>query len=169
MIARAKELNSHDNISYRLDDLESFVLSADDSFDVVHSNLVIQYVVALERMFKEIYKSLKSGGSLLFTVQHPIATASSIDHNFKSDQDGVFWRVSDYHIEGTHRSNYIGAATVDTQHYTMATYINTIIGCGFRLDRIVEWTPTDQEIIEHPDLAVERIRPRFLMIKALKN
>eukprot|EP01133_Synstelium_polycarpum_P018965 gene18965-22702_t len=168
MIARANVLNNDERVCFRVDDLETIEMPDTPTYDLCHSTLVIHYVVAMERLLKQIHKSLKPGGSLVFTAVHPIAT-STTNYGFKCDEDGPFCRVENYHNEGTRLSNFVGEVPISIQHRTMETFINTVITSGFRLDKIVEWTPTDQEIEDHPYLAAERIRPRFLIIRASKN
>eukprot|EP01133_Synstelium_polycarpum_P018962 gene18962-22699_t len=167
MIARANEQNSDERVCFRVGDLETIELPETPTYELCHSTLAIHYVVSLERLLKEIHKSLKPGGVLVFTVMHPIATSSS-DHKVMYDDKGPYWRVENYHNEGTRTTNFLGASTVNIQHRTTETYINTVIDTGFRLDRIIEWTPTDQEIKDHPDIADQRTRPRFLMVRASK-
>eukprot|EP01133_Synstelium_polycarpum_P018964 gene18964-22701_t len=168
MIARANEVNADERASFRVGDLETIDLPDTPTYDLCHSTFAFHYIVAMERLFQRIHKSLKPGGVMVFSVMHPVAS-SSREHDFKYDDDGPYWRMENYFTEGTRLSTVIEAATVFIQHRTLETYINTIINTGFRLDKIVEWTPTDQEIKDHPEVAIERIRPRFLYVKATKN
>ena len=52
------------------------------------------------------------------------------------------------------------------QHRTVASYINALLQAGFTLAHVEEWGPTDAQIAERPELAVERDRPAFLLVAA---
>lgn len=47
----------------------------EESFDVILSSLAFHYVADYEILVKKIYRILKSGGKLVFTVEHPVFTA----------------------------------------------------------------------------------------------
>lgn len=44
----------------------------EESFDVILSSLAFHYVADYEILVKKIYRILKSGGKLVFTVEHPV-------------------------------------------------------------------------------------------------
>eukprot|EP01133_Synstelium_polycarpum_P018963 gene18963-22700_t len=133
MITRANEVNADERIRYSVKDLETIEMPDTPTYDLCHSSFAIHYIVAMERLFQQIHKSLKPGGVLVFSVMHPVATSCK-HHGFKSDEDGPYWRMENYYTE----------------------------------DQIIEWTPTDQEIKDQPELSIERIRPRFLIFRASK-
>jgi hypothetical protein len=54
------------------------------------------------------------------------------------------------------------------QHRTIGTYLNLLIRCGFRIDHVEEWGPTAAQIAAHPEWAVERDRPPFLLVAATR-
>ena len=47
----------------------------EESFDVILSSLAFHYVADYENLIKKIYRMLKAGGNLVFTVEHPVFTA----------------------------------------------------------------------------------------------
>lgn len=49
---------------------------ADDEFDFIFSSLAISHVENKEKVFKEIYRVLKKGGEVLFSVGHPLRFAT---------------------------------------------------------------------------------------------
>ena len=55
------------------------------------------------------------------------------------------------------------------QHRTVGTYLNLLIGAGFRLDHVEEWGPTREQIAAHPEWSVERDRPPFLLVAATRG
>lgn len=46
------------------------------AYDQVVSRLVIHYIEDIDKLFSRIYQSLKSGGSFVFSVEHPVMTSS---------------------------------------------------------------------------------------------
>lgn len=48
----------------------------------------------------------------------------------------------------------------------MGTLLNLLIDAGFSIARVEEWGPTDEQIVEHPELAEERERPMLLLVSA---
>jgi SAM-dependent methyltransferase len=60
------------------------------------------------------------------------------------------------------------AQGVIKQHRTIGTYVNALLDVGFRLTRLVEWAPTDAQIVERPELLDERARPMFLLLAAVR-
>lgn len=54
-------------------------------------------------------------------------------------------------------------------HRTMATTLNTLIGEGFRIKKVVEYAPTKEEIKADPNLEMEAERPMFLIVSAQRE
>jgi hypothetical protein len=52
------------------------------------------------------------------------------------------------------------------QHRTIGTYARLLLRAGFTLSHLEEWGPTAQQIAEHPEYAIERERPAFLLFAA---
>ena len=76
MLARARAETSDPGIRYRRTDLERLTVPA-GSFDLVYSSLALHYVKNLSGLMSKVCRSLVSGGSLVFSVEHPIYTAPS--------------------------------------------------------------------------------------------
>jgi len=51
------------------------IWSAWRDFDLVYSSLALHYVVDLEWLLTEVFRTLVPGGSLVFSVEHPMVTA----------------------------------------------------------------------------------------------
>lgn len=71
-------------------------------------------------------------------------------------------------LEGERRTDWL-ANGVLKHHRTLATTINTLIGEGFDLRRMAEFTPTTDEIAEVQELAEELERPMMLLVSARKR
>lgn len=166
MLARAQADTQDSAIAYRRADLEVLELPA-ASFDLVYSSLAFHYIAHLERLMSQMHRSLSPGGSLVFSVEHPIYTAPA-DPGWSLDSAGhKSWPVNGYLREGPRSTDWLTRGVIK-QHRTLATYINMLLRLGFRLSHIEEWAPTDQQIAVRPELADELHRPMFLLVSALR-
>ena len=99
----------------------------------------------------QVHRSLRPGGSLVFSVEHPIYTAPA-EPGWSLDAAGhKTWPVTCYLREGPRSTDWLTRGVIK-QHRTLATYINMLLRLGFVLYRIEEWAPTDQQIAERPEL-----------------
>ncbi len=76
MLARAAELTADPQIHYQRSDLESLALK-DNSLDLVYSSLALHYLPELDTLFANVQRALKPGGSLVFSMEHPIYTCAT--------------------------------------------------------------------------------------------
>ena len=67
--------------AYARADMERLELSP-ASFDLVYSSLALHYIANLDGLLSEVHRSLVEGGSLVFSVEHPIYTAPTDPHWF---------------------------------------------------------------------------------------
>lgn len=74
MLEVAKEKTHFPQVEYKCCAIED-VEFPEESFDVILSSLAFHYVADYEILVKKIYRILKSGGNLVFTVEHPVFTA----------------------------------------------------------------------------------------------
>jgi ubiquinone/menaquinone biosynthesis C-methylase UbiE len=168
MLTRARSMTSDDGIAYEQADLEEVTLP-ETEYDVVFSSLAMHYLTGLPRMISAISKSLKPGGKFVFSVEHPMFTATT-PPNFTVDEGTGrrLWLIDAYQQEGPRFTNWYTDG-VRKQHRTIGTYINLLLGSGLRLTDFVEWCPSENELAENPSFDVELIRPRFLLMGATKN
>ncbi|MEJ8546260.1 class I SAM-dependent methyltransferase [Brevibacillus borstelensis] len=166
MLARGKRETRDSKIAYLRADMENLELQ-EGSYDLVYSSLAFHYVENLPGLMKEVYKSLKPGGSLVCSVEHPIYTASSGPGWIEHPDGHRAWPVDNYHHEGARKTNWLVEGVVK-QHRTIGTYLNLLIGLGFSITRVVEWGPSKEQLDAHPEWEEELHRPMFLLISAGK-
>ncbi|MBV9019047.1 MAG: class I SAM-dependent methyltransferase [Alphaproteobacteria bacterium] len=164
MLARARADTKDGAISYRLADMEELDLSP-GSFELVYSSLALHYVENLDRLMAQVHQALAPGGSLVFSVEHPIFTAPSNPAWSGDTPGGRAWPVDSYLNEGPRATDWLTKGVIK-QHRTMATYLNMLLRLGFALRRVEEWGPSEEQIAAHPQWADERQRPPFLLIAA---
>ena len=167
MLARARTTADDPAITYTRADMEQLDLPV-ETFDLVYSSLALHYVENLSGLLSQAYRSLVPGGTLVFSVEHPIFTAPS-QPSWSLDAVGrKTWPVDGYLDEGPRSTDWLAKGVIK-QHRTLATYLNILIGIGFTISRVEEWGPTEQQIAAQPDWADERQRPPFLLVAAIRG
>lgn len=166
MLARARETTPDKAIRYERGDLETLSLPP-ASYDLAYSSLALHYVVNLDRLLRQIHRALVPGGRLVFSAEHPIYTAPT-KPGWSKDADGRrTWPIDNYQGEGARTTDWLAEGVVK-QHRTIGTMLNTLLAAGFTLAHVEEWGPTAQQIAAWPELAVERERPMFLLVSAMR-
>jgi ubiquinone/menaquinone biosynthesis C-methylase UbiE len=164
MLARARATTTDSAIVYSRADMERLALPA-AAFDLVYSSLALHYIVDLEWLLSEVRQSLVPGGSLVFSVEHPIFTAPAVQVWSVDAAGRRTWPVNGYLDEGPRSTDWLTKGVIK-QHRSLATYINTLLRLGFTLTHVEEWGPTPEQIASQPSLAVEHQRPPFLLVAA---
>ena len=159
MIEEARKRNDRDGVTYRVCDLTEYEYP-EESFDLVVSNLVLHYIADLDAVYRNVYQTLKPGGVFLFNIEHPTFTAG-VGQQFSADG---FWPVDDYYYPGPRQTDFLGHR-VTKQHHTLTQILMGLIGCGFRLEAVIEAMPPEEWREQMPD---EMRRPMMLLIKAKK-
>lgn len=167
MLARAAEMTNDPAITYLRADLETLDAPA-ESFDLAFSSLTFHYIAGLERVFAIVYRALVPGGTFVFSVEHPIYTAPSAP-GFTTDGEGRRVWPLDRYLDESDRTTDWPAKGVVKRHRTIGSYVGLLLGAGFTLTHLEEWGPTPAQIAEHPEWAVERQRPPFLLMAARRS
>ena len=151
-------------ITYLRGDLEHLDLPA-AAFGLAYSSLALHYVENLDGLLANVHRALAPGGSLVFSVEHPIYTAPT-QPCWTLDADGrKTWPVDAYLIEGPRTTDWLTKGVIK-QHRMIGTTLNVLIRRGFTITHVQEWGPTDTQIAARPALADERQRPPFLLVAA---
>lgn len=168
MLAVAESENSHKSIKYLKMPMED-IGELRERFDVVVSSLAIQYVEDYQGLVNNIYNLLNDGGVLVFSQEHPINTCFSSGSRWTKDENGkkLYANVEYYSVDGSRESTWF-VDGVKKYHRTLSTVINTLIGSGFRIDKIIEPVPTPELLREHPEYDDLLHKPDFLLVRATK-
>jgi SAM-dependent methyltransferase len=166
MLARARADTRDAAITYRRADMESLALPG-EAFDLAYSSLALHYVENLNRLVSQVHRSVVRGGSLVFSMEHPIYTAPAEPKWLLDAAGHKIWPVDHYLDEGPRSTDWLAPGVIK-QHRTIATTINLLIRAGFAIAHVEEWSPNDAQIKAQPNLADERHRPPFLIVAAKK-
>ena len=128
---------------------------------------------------KEIFRVLRPGGSLIFSITHPCFITKGIGWAIDDDGKYVKLTVSDYFAKMPwleqwrfrHESIPQDSAPFKVPAFprTLSEYINTLINNGFLLTKISEPRPSEQACKQH--VWLQRWRDHaalFLYIQAVK-
>jgi len=164
MIARAKADTNDPGIEYVIADLDRLDLPK-TSFDFAYSSLALHYVEDFDRLAKVVARALAPDSHFVFTIEHPIFMAP-VHPDWSVDSNGrKSWPVNRYSVEGPRTTDWL-AKDVLKQHRTIGTTLNTLIGAGFTIRHVQEWSPTEDQLATHPELAEEMERPMMLLVAA---
>jgi SAM-dependent methyltransferase len=164
MLARARATTSAAAVSYELADMEGLALEP-AAFDLAYSSLALHYIVAIDQLIGTVHRALRPGGRFVFSMEHPVYTAPSRPGWRKAEDGRAFWPLDGYLSEGPRVTDWLAEGVVK-QHRTIGTMLSLLIRTGFTLEHVEEWGPTPEQIAAHPDWAVERERPPFLIVAA---
>lgn len=167
MLQRAREMTDDSRIEYRhmaIEDIEF----APEQIDVVISSLAMHYIEHLDQVFAQIHACLVQGGTLVYSVEHPIFTARAAqDWHYGPQGEIMHWPVDDYQLEGKRVTNFLNQDVVK-YHRTLATHLNGLIQAGFVIQQVAESEPSPEMMDQIPGMRDENRRPMFLMIAAVK-
>ena len=139
------------------------------NIDFISSSLVFHYIEDFQLLIKKISTALNGGGTLLFSIEHPIVTANKGGVDWVSNQDGdlLHFAMDRYQEEGLRTQTWL-VDNVMTYHRTLSTILNTLIEAGLNIEKIIEPTPTIEAEKNLPGLSKEFRRPSFLIVRARK-
>jgi len=167
MLADAQRLRSHPNVTYRRAAMEDLDFPP-DRFELVVSSLAFHYVAEYAELLRRIGHWLVPGGHLVFSIEHPIFLARSDDGWIRDESGaGLRWTIDRYAEEGRREEHWFRDG-VRKYHRTIASLVNGVMDAGLVLERLVEPSPSDEQLDVHPEWIDERKRPMFLLIRAAK-
>jgi SAM-dependent methyltransferase len=136
-----------------------------DTFDLVVSRLVLHYIDDVSKTVKQVHKTLKQSGKLVFSVEHPVITSSYKSYsNTKARHD---WIVDDYFNTGIRHQNWLGGE-VKKYHRTVEDYFITLQQAGFIVEQLRESRPIREHFVNEDNYNRRMRIPLFLFLAARK-
>ncbi len=167
MLARAQEINFLEGIQYERKALEDVDYPA-EKFDMILSSLTLHYVESFDTIVQHIYQWLTSGGSFVFSVEHPVFTAEGgQDWVYDKNGEKVCWPVDRYFMEGKRNTTFLGENVIK-YHRTLTSYLHTLLKQGFKIKEVIEPLPGQEILKEIPEMKEELRRPMMLLISVEK-
>lgn len=169
MLSVAKAESFDPKIVYRNMSMTD-IASIHESFDFVYSSLAFHYIENFSKLMRDISDLTTPGGTLLFSQEHPIITATidGLGH-FNKDENGknVSYTFSDYSRKGKRKIHWFVDGVVK-YHRPMGELLTAVSSAGFMIEVVCEPTPKDWALKKLPAIAKEYIKPNFLIVKAKK-
>lgn len=168
MLKVAMAENSDPRITYINISMEE-ISQLKEKFDIVISSLAFHYVEDFEGVIRNIYNMLDDKGIFIFSQENPLCTCHSGGNRWTRDEKGnkLYLNLSHYGVEGERESVWF-VDNVKKYHRTFSTIINTLIGAGFSVEKMIEPLPTEELLEKYPDYRDLFHKPDFLLIKARK-
>ena len=108
-------------------------------FDIVFSIYALGWTTNLEKTLDNINKYLKSGGTFIFSWEHPL-------YNRIKNNDGDLRLIKSYHEEGSY-DHEAWSSPAMMQQFKLSTYINSLISHGFMIEKMIEDVCISDDII----------------------
>jgi SAM-dependent methyltransferase len=164
MVTSANTNITRESGTIHLDTMESYNYPTNE-YDIVTSRFAIHYVLDINQLFLDVHKSLKKNGRFVFSVQHPLTTAS-----FASKQSGDRrgdWIVDDYFLEGERKEPWIGQIVVK-YHRTIEHYFTALTKVGFNVLALREGTPKREHFTSEEEFLRRQRIPVVLVFSCVK-
>lgn len=146
-------------------------------FDIIVSNAVLTEVHDLTKTLKDLFDVMKQDGRLIFTIRHPCLRPPGTWSSMRIPVDSVrnedlVLTKKNYFAEGPYvlsaEGHFLDGAI--THHYTLSTYINTLIQHGFAIEKVFEPRSSRELTKSNPTRFknAQEFHPVFLGIVARK-
>lgn len=171
--AKMLEVARNENSSPRIEYINKSMTDLDDitdKFDVVFSSLAVHYIEDFDKLARDVYRLLNPGGYFIFSQEHPLTTALlNADYwTRNSENDIIHYNLTTYTVEGERKVAWL-VDGVTKYHRTFSTIINSLLGSGFVIEKMLEPVPGSDIMEKYPAYKRYIHKPDFLLIKARKN
>ena len=132
---------------------------ADESFDLIVSALVFDYIKDWESLFKELYRVLRLGGQLVFSVGHPFGDFLLSPEGSYFDTELVVYEWRGFGVR----------VAMPAYRRPLGALIAPLLDAGFMLERLLEPQPTEEfkrRDLRHYEELMRQ--PGFLCVRAVK-
>ncbi|GAB3057131.1 class I SAM-dependent methyltransferase [Salinicoccus sesuvii] len=166
MIDHCKKEFSQDNVTFRHGDFTKMEWRM--RFDIITASLVFHYVEDFNQLCMKLSQILEPGGTLLFTMEHPITTAGKTPY---IKVDGVHHKVDHYFEEGARRAYWSGIGVfVEKYHHTLETLLNSLIQNDLSIDYVKDLGQSPEVFEHYSEERIEKLShfPLFIMIRCKK-
>jgi Methylase involved in ubiquinone/menaquinone biosynthesis len=174
--AAAHESTAELGIEYLVASATELPFSADE-FDFVMSTMCLMDIPDLEKAIADIYRVLRKGGFLQFSIMHPCFSSPAFKWVHNDDGERIAVESGRYFEEKVSIDEWTFTAAppeISSQfepfrvahfHRTLTSWISLLLATGFSLEALNEPTADDEVIAKYPALAYARSLPLFLQMR----
>ena len=165
LIDRARALG-REGQTYLVGDAVDLAGVDDAGFDLAVSYIVLVDLLDYRRAMEAAYRVLRPGGRLVVCNIHPMRSADSGGW-IKQGTRKLFYPLNSYWDEGPREFEWLETVIVN-MHRTLSSYVSAFLDAGFAIDGILEPTPSEAQLAEHPEFEDEFRAPNFTVYKLKK-
>ncbi|CAM3722238.1 class I SAM-dependent methyltransferase [Mesobacillus thioparans] len=136
-----------------------------EEYDLVISRFALHYLEDLGSVFTKVHDSLMPGGRFVFSVQHPVLTASS--KSAEGSGRRTDWVVDDYFNQGERAEPWIGEKVIK-YHRTVEGYFKLLLETRFMVEDLREGTPKAENFSTREEYERRMRIPLVLMFACRK-
>ncbi len=172
LIKIAKNLNIK-NAEFYVGDMNKKLKFEDSTFDVVFISLSIHYAKNIDKLFKEIKRVLKKGGTFVFSTGHPIFNLINQTENHligTKKTTGKRIIYGNYFDEKFKITKYGNTDKFIHRNFTYETLLKTGIKNGFELIDYKDAKPkSETKQIDKDKYKITTTLPTFILFKFKKK
>lgn len=164
MISYAREFHAHPRIHYFCKAMEDYSFPIQD-FDLVVSSLAFHYVAGYESLMAGVARTLRKGGHLVFSQEHPIITTGEWLKDDMGNKEA--WLVINYPQSRPFVREWLDSKVV-IYHRTISEIINPMLENGLLLEDMKEPIVNKNDLAKYPKLVnTYKVTP-FIFFRARK-
>lgn len=135
------------------------------TFDLVLARLALHYVADFPALCAQINQTLRPGGQLVFSVEHPVITSG--DRGWTKEGPRQDWLVDRYFDTGLRVTEWMGGQ-IEKYHRTVEDYFSSLQRAGFLVEQLRESSPQRQHFQDEQTYLRRKRIPLFLFMAGRK-
>lgn len=164
--ARLEERKEKLGICYYKSDAADLRRFVSNHFDLVTCFMALHDIKNYERAISEVARVLKGGSRFVFSVPHPCFETIIRGGKRISTSVRYFGSIR-YHVHWDMK-RLLRPFKTTSFHRTLTDYSEALSSSRLLISRLVEPTPTEKGLKEHPPLRKVLIKPQSIVIEAVK-
>lgn len=174
--ARTHDSSAELGIEYLVASATDLPFSAEE-FDFAMSTMCLMDIPDLEKAIAEVYRVVRAGGFLQFSIMHPCFSTPAFKWVHNADGERIAVEAGSYFDEKVSIDEWTFTSAppeISSQfepfrvahfHRTLTSWISLLLATGFSLEALNEPTAHDDVIAMHPALAYARSLPLFIQMR----
>lgn len=155
-----QKYSQRENLQFQQQDVTVPLDFENDSFDIVLSKMVLQYVPEIKTFANECFRVLKTSGHLVLVVDHPFHSQFFYAQSLAGKVNPKYEGIENYFSHQAHtKLSLWGKVELTWYPRTVSDYIKPFIDAGFGLETISELGETKDGVTV----------PRVLMVRFVKR